>query len=188
MQKLKWKQIPSGYILVYMPDHPRSYTCRSYNGWVYEHILVVEKKLGRALRKNEEVHHLDLRRSNNAPENLLACTALVHKQIHAWLDNGACIKGNRLLPKCRAQGSSTKLVSVRRCNVCDFPLARLQEKYCSPRCFNVETRTRIRPSPKKLKRLLKDNSWVAVGRMYDVSDNAVRKWARSYGLDPKMLR
>jgi len=38
------------------------------------------------------------------------------------------------------------------------------------------------PSKNELSSLLKNNSWVSIGRMYKVSDNAVRKWAKHYNL------
>lgn len=54
------------YILIYMPNHPR----KNNNGYVREHILVMEKKLGRFLTKQEVVHHLDCNPKNNDISNL----------------------------------------------------------------------------------------------------------------------
>lgn len=56
----------SGYVLVYKPDHPHC----SASGYVREHRLVMEQKLGRYLEKHEAVHHIDENTSNNSPENL----------------------------------------------------------------------------------------------------------------------
>lgn len=39
-----------------------------------------------------------------------------------------------------------------------------------------------RPSKEELKDLLSDTSYCAIGRMYGVTDNAVRKWAKCYNL------
>jgi hypothetical protein len=39
-------------------------------GYVYEHRLVAEKKLGRKLRKNEMIHHVDGNKKNNKEENI----------------------------------------------------------------------------------------------------------------------
>lgn len=55
-----------GYKVVYMPSHQRA---RS-NGYVYEHILVMERKIGRPLTKEEVVHHVDGNKQNNDPNNL----------------------------------------------------------------------------------------------------------------------
>jgi len=55
-----------GYILVKAPDHPFA-DCR---GYVREHRLVMEAKLGRYLEKNEVVHHRDGVHDNNDQDNL----------------------------------------------------------------------------------------------------------------------
>ena len=43
----------AGYLMVRMPDHPRART----QGYVFEHIIVMEAKLGRTLFADESVHH-----------------------------------------------------------------------------------------------------------------------------------
>ena len=50
-----------------MPEHPRA----NKNGYVKRAILVMEKKLGRPLRKGEIVHHIDGNRTNDRPDNLM---------------------------------------------------------------------------------------------------------------------
>ncbi len=58
-------------------------------------------------------------------------------------------------------------------------------QYCSRYCSNENKMTVDRPSKEKLEELLRDNSFVAVGKMFGVSDNAIRKWAKKYGLPNK---
>ena len=55
-----------GYILIRNPDHPRARA----NGYVLEHIVVMERKLGRPLAPGERVHHVDHNPANNHPRNL----------------------------------------------------------------------------------------------------------------------
>lgn len=64
-----WKggrRIDDGYVLIYKPDHPRSKT----NGYIREHTIVMEEKLGRYLIKGENVHHINGIKDDNRPENL----------------------------------------------------------------------------------------------------------------------
>lgn len=49
-------------------------------------------------------------------------------------------------------------------------------------CYNKSIRKVDRPEKDDLYKLLKENSFCAVGRIFGVSDNAVRKWCKSYGL------
>lgn len=56
----------SGYKLVKQHGHPRAWK----NGYVYEHILVMEQKLKRSLVPGENVHHKNGIRHDNRPDNL----------------------------------------------------------------------------------------------------------------------
>lgn len=57
---------PRGYILVWNPNHP---DCDG-QGYILEHRLVLEKKLGRRLKRKEVGHHINGIRHDNRPENL----------------------------------------------------------------------------------------------------------------------
>lgn len=47
---------------------------------------------------------------------------------------------------------------------------------------NISARKCEHPSKNELSHLINTMSWCAMGRKYGVSDNAVRKWAKKYGL------
>lgn len=48
----------------------------------HEHRVVAEIKLGRPLKKNEIVHHLDENKHNNNPDNLQVMTQAEHIKLH----------------------------------------------------------------------------------------------------------
>lgn len=55
-----------GYVMLHAPHHPRA----RKGAYVFEHIIVMEERLGRYLLPNETVHHLNGVRDDNRPENL----------------------------------------------------------------------------------------------------------------------
>ena len=63
-----------GYVMLYEPEHPN----KSYHGWQPEHRLVVERALGRYLRSDEAVHHINGVKDDNRLENLEVMDATDH--------------------------------------------------------------------------------------------------------------
>lgn len=64
-------------------------------GYVAEHRLVAERELGRTLARAEQVHHLNLKRDDNRPENLLVfANYRAHMAFHhdppAWVPRCEC--------------------------------------------------------------------------------------------------
>lgn len=73
-----------GYTLIYMPEHPYS----TKLGYISEHRLIMENAIGRYLKKNEIVHHIDGDVTNNNLENLMY-----------FQDNGEHIRWHRTVKK-----------------------------------------------------------------------------------------
>ena len=63
-----------GYILVKRPDHPAA----RKSGYVLEHRLVAEQKLGRRLLRDEVVHHINGDKQDNVPENIIVTIQSEH--------------------------------------------------------------------------------------------------------------
>lgn len=75
----------NGYVLLKMADHPSA----DSRGYVYEHRLVAERKIGRALRKGEIVHHINHDKTDNRPENLeVVANVAEHRRHHRELEKG----------------------------------------------------------------------------------------------------
>ena len=79
--KLEGYVMISGYKYILKPDHPHA----TKKGYVAEHRLVAEKKLGRYLEKYEDVHHINFKKIDNSPENLSVLTSSEHSKLHARL-------------------------------------------------------------------------------------------------------
>ena len=49
----------------------------------------------------------------------------------------------------------------------------------------IKTRKVVRPSKEELEQLINTTPMTAIGKMFNVSDNAVRKWAKYYSIELK---
>lgn len=75
--------IKTGYPVLHLPNHQRA----SAIGYVFKHILEVEKSTGRVPLRSESVHHIDIDRLNYKIENLYLCkTNSEHQKLHASLN------------------------------------------------------------------------------------------------------
>lgn len=167
------KRINARYIFIYCPEHKKA----NMQGNVRLHILVAEQKLGRELTGDECVHHLDLNKHNNEPSNLIVFkTNADHGRFHAT--------GIKIEIEPNVYISP---IQYKKCPVCgkNFYSHELDAIYCSQECSHISQRKSNRPSKEELFKLIKTTSFVQIGNMFNVSDNAIRKWCKVYGLPYK---
>lgn len=72
------KRTKHGYILLCIKNHPNS----DGNGYIFEHRVMMEIYLGRFLKKDEIVHHLNEIKHDNRIENLKVMTTSDHTTFH----------------------------------------------------------------------------------------------------------
>lgn len=176
-------RILNGYKVIYKPDHHAAMHGSGYNGFVYEHIYEAELMLGRPLNKDEVVHHLDLNRSNNTWSNLLVLSRSMHSKLHSWLNScDLTSKGMSENGK-----NSVKAKYFTGCQYCGKPLKNYRNKFCSVSCAHKAVM--IRPDFNTLKKLLLENGFnrSKVGRIFNVTSSAVRKWISKYKLTPSRV-
>ncbi len=83
------KKKHQGYLMVLCKRHPRA----NKEGYIYEHILIVEKELNRYILKNEVVHHKNGIKDDNRIENLKLTTVGKHiKEEHGYSE----IRNNKI--------------------------------------------------------------------------------------------
>lgn len=154
------------YLAVKRPTHPKD----RVDGYVYIHQLQAEKKLGRQLKNKECVHHIDENKYNNNIDNLMVFkTKADHTAFHAgckiYLDGDvwvAMINENYICPICNI---NIKTLDANMCINC----------YLKAKSSNI-------PPKEILLDLILNYHMTQIGKMYGVSDNAVRKWCKKYNL------
>jgi len=90
----RWKggrQKYGGYIYVWKPNHPNA----SKRGYVAEHTLVITQHLGRSLKSNEQVHHINGNKEDNRLGNLVTMIINRHRKLHEELIRNGVMRGGR---------------------------------------------------------------------------------------------
>lgn len=162
---------------IHKPDHPNAYK----NGNILEYVYIASKKLNRPLLKGEIVHHIDENPFNNDEDNLMVfATKSDHNKFHAnGLDFNIVEKLNNGSYKIK---DDVILISSKEfiCEYCHkrFIAEKINHKknkiYCSIECSNKD-KEKFDISIEQLKELVKIYNLTKIGKMFGVSDNAIRK-------------
>lgn len=167
----------NGYEETYWPSHP----CARSNGNVLVHVAVASEMLDGKLPDSAAVHHKDGNRCNNLPSNLMVFASnsdhlVYHSKMHdnsflrksLWYDgkmwhcDSPFGKNPRVCPVCGRM--KTKSSNLCRC------------------CASMRRRHVERPNREELKEQIRRQPFVQLARVYGVSDKAISKWCRQYGL------
>ena len=182
--------IANGYVYIYMPSHHKA----DISGNIYEHIIVAEQKLGRPLTDEETVHHKDRNRSNNSPDNLIVfATKADHSRYH--LGGTLELVGDHYISKPTEEMAkkvlkrgitvsqykkdySEFLYLLNKCKICGNECVDI---YCSQKCSHI-AQQKNNITKEELEKLIHTHSFVDIGRIFGVSDTAIRKWCKKYNL------
>lgn len=138
---------------------------------LYIHRLVYRTFVG-VIPNGMQINHINHNKYDNRIENLEVLTASENQE------KAVLFYGNKLLPRCKQCGAK-----IRRAVVSDYC------KKCQPKGdFNIKNKisnrqkVKVKPSKEILSNLIQNHSFVEIGKIYGVSDNAVRKWCKTYEL------
>lgn len=86
-----------GYIKIYFPEHP----CSTKDHYIMEHVLVMEALIGRHLKSNECVHHINGIKDDNRASNLLLMTKSEHMSYHSYIRHNNDTKAQEIISECK---------------------------------------------------------------------------------------
>ena len=171
--------IDNGYPAIYLPNHPKA----KQNGTIRIHILQAEKQLGRCLYDEEFVHHCDENKMNYGITNLWVFkTNGDHTTYHHAMKYGIeCVLSNvDGVYSCEIKyGNGLS----KYCDECGRPKTNVHHKLCL-KCHRKNMRKRI-PAKNDLAQDIRIMAFTHIGAKCGVTDNAVRKWCKGYGLPYK---
>lgn len=132
-------------------------------------------KLGISIRytppKNHQSHGVNLAETYEISKDRIA--QIFDWTPPDWLGEWGCDKDNYKIPRYQHV-----------CKVCQKEFANGQKntRFCSVKCRAESQQRVVRPSKEELGNMLTNMSWRAISRKYGVSDNAIKKWAKSYAI------
>lgn len=172
-------QEKSEYLVRSRKNTPNGHPKRNF---VREHVLIAEQKLGRQLKKEETVHHIDGNKKNNNPDNLMVfATNSDHTTYH---HTGKAYEKDGVWHALHDKVTCT-------CAYCGKQFERTpsqvstQYVYCCRDCFNKAKAINLTDKfRKELFNLLKSEkgNFSKIGKQFNVSDNAVRKWCKKMNI------
>lgn len=122
---------------------------------------------------------------NELQKCILVC-ANCHREIHYGLiDNSTLISSfdEEKAKEIDALIEDTKTRKVWYCKECGVEVSSGND--CCPKCAHKKMRVVDRPAREELKKLIRTTPFTQIGKMFNVSDNAIRKWCKAENLPSK---
>jgi len=151
-KKIRFISNVNGYKRFVDKKHPLA----NSDGTVYYHRHLASLKIGRWLKSNEVVHHIDGNKKNNSMENLVVLTFTEHGKRHA--------RGKRITKTCIYCGNTFSVKNKRKDTA----------KYCSSKCQGLHKR-KFNISKAELEKLVWEMPTSKIASLFGVSDNAISR-------------
>ncbi len=146
------------------------------------------------------VDHINGIPDDHRLENLRFLCPNCHQQTETWgsqkrgknFSNKLLLNEQNMLIKQAQLKSSTKNSNTtfnpqhqqNNCSHCGKAINNSnQHIYCSMQCFNLVSRRVVRPSKEELEKMIWTQPTIHVARHFGVSDKAVEKWCKTYGVE-----
>ncbi len=94
---------------------------------------------------------------------------------------GETLTGNAEPSPKKRKGVENRRREPKSC-ICGNLIISSRSKYCSQECYHQEAKKNIPKVPELLRAFQEYKSYVKVGQFFEVSDNTVKKWVNSYGI------
>ncbi len=112
---------------------------------------------------------------------LLVCNNC-HSEIHAGLQEGQDLFKYQVIDEEFAQSLIPKSHQNLLCSECGKPITIYSSTGLCASCVQKLHRTIERPNREELKEKIRTQSFLSIGKDYNVTDNAIRKWCKTYNL------
>lgn len=135
-----------------------------------------------------ELHHKNGNHQDNDLDNLMILCPNCHsiQEGNSGANVGKCKVKQALEDEKQTEVDLKKEKPNRTCIDCNAVISSraIRCKSCAAK-EKQKDKTTFHPSREELKELIRSTSFLQIGKIYNVSDNAVRKWCDSYGLPRK---